>query len=116
MGRTGVLETALEAKAALMGVKCCRCAEPDVEWNEAKGDFDEVCKTCGGTTVALTGDEWHALWAARGWTKEVCQVCGGHGVRWGGEDVYDCRYCCNGTVWFSPKGRRAHWPGGPFCG
>jgi len=114
--RTGVLEAAHDAKAAQMGVTPCRCDEPDLVWNADKDDFDDVCRACGNTLVGLTHEEYVAVWASRGWKKEVCRVCRGYGVCWGGEDVYDCRHCCNGTVWRSPKGRYALYPGGPFCG
>lgn len=57
-----------------------------------------------------------------GWTQIRCDSCGGHGVI----SVYsqndfegpgECRTCGgSGTMFLSPKGRLADYPGGPFRG
>lgn len=112
-----LLDAAFDARAQELGVQACHCEEPDVVWVEAKQDWDwSHCRTCGGAVVQLSGAEVDAIYEARGWKREPCGVCGGHGVRWVGEGVDDCRYCAGGTVWRTPRGRYALWPGGPFCG
>jgi hypothetical protein len=117
MGRhLGVIDLAIRAKAKLLGAVPCECAEPDTPWDEEKQGFTGRCSTCGGTVVGLSSEEYVAVWAARGWTRETCSCCGGYGVYWTGEDVADCPHCCSGTVWRTPKGHYAQYPGGPFCG
>lgn len=56
------------------------------------------------------------------WTEEGCSHCGGHGLvsLYVGNDfdgATECRACGGtGSVWRSPGGARAMYPGGPFCG
>ena len=57
------------------------------------------------------------------WTQISCITCGGHGVvadYGNGEDFYGAAECrdCNGSgsVWKSPTGRIAQYPGGRFVG
>jgi hypothetical protein len=120
--KLGVVDTFLRDKAKRLGVKMCRCVEPDIRWDETINDFGPRCLECNGEMVGLDAGERDALWTARGWRTETCHSCRGYGV----VSVYSaqdfegagpCKRCGeSGRVWVSPKGRRAHYPGGPFCG
>ena len=58
-------------------------------------------------------DKRVAAYVARGWKHESCGCCGG--IQWGGEEPRECRDCCgSGSIWISPKGHTALYPGGPF--
>ena len=75
----------------------------------------------------LTDPAFASSWLAErypDWTPEQCWNCGGHGVvsvySYGGGDFEgagSCNTCGeSGTLWRSPKGRLAMYPGGPFRG
>lgn len=56
------------------------------------------------------------------WGKVKCADCMGYGQvsDYRGDDFHgavDCSECGGtGSLWVSPKGRIAHYPGGPFLG
>lgn len=56
------------------------------------------------------------------WTTVQCHDCGGHGQRsdYRGDDFYGAKECdtCggSGSLYKSPSGRLAMYPGGPFRG
>jgi hypothetical protein len=111
-----VLERTIDEKAATMGVRACYCEEPDINY-EAEVFDGQVCKKCSKTIVSLSSEEYMAMWAARGWREETCGSCGGYGVKMVGDgEPFDCESCAGGTVWRSPKGHYALYPGGPFRG
>ena len=57
-----------------------------------------------------------------GWEKIKCHSCDGHGLvssHTGGnlDGPDECRTCWgSGSIWRSPKGALAKYPGGPFVG
>ena len=118
----GIVDAFLRDKAAKMGVKMCRCDEPDVRWDDKINDFSSHCDDCGGEMVGLDAGELDALWVARGWRRKTCGNCRGYGVvsvysAYDFEGAGPCNSCGeSGSVWVSPKGRHVVYPGGPFCG
>lgn len=89
-----------------------------------------TCPECGystdenGDTTVESKDECETChpwikWKRNGWHEETCGVCRGLGIvsaysAFDFEGPTDCRSCNNGTVWVSPKGRHAEYPGGRF--
>lgn len=69
--------------------------------------------TVVGETATTSAGEWQAV---------QCWECGGHGVQAnydseGFMSPSDCDACGGeGSLWVSPAGRLALWPGGPFVG
>lgn len=66
-------------------------------------------------TIANDVDDMTARWIAKGWKHVSCGCCAG--LEWGGEEPRECKDCGgNGSLWQSPKGALALYPGGPFVG
>src|SRR5262249_995284 len=66
-----------------------------------------------------------AKYLREGWTQQACSACRGTGLNYirphadpgpiSGQEL--CRQCQGrGSVWTSPAGRRASYPGGPWLG
>lgn len=65
-----------------------------------------------------------AKYLSEGWKQQPCAACGGRGIGYAYHDrdprkpisgMEMCKSCGGrGSVWTSPQGRRAAYPGGPW--